>query len=325
MEEKLKWIMVTNYVHNALLNNEDCLRTGLYAWVPVFDGDVKHWTDMVDKNELKKYDIVHINLSGQDVHLVANVREVLGNGSKTKIVANNDYTVELWQKSFEHMDMLRREVSCADMVFGTEPNQVGTMEVLLGRKVHLIVHPCFTRRLKTLRPKRTLNTISVIHHRYDNYTVVPSLAVGGLGYKTRLIGYDNKHDSERFATMTRYNDVLLAENYMTFCEQLQESLVVVDPFTLTSQSRTGWDCAALGVPMVGSDRNYSVQKCFPFTMCSPYNMKQMREMVKKVLNDKQFREKVINYAKDAVEYVSYENSKKKYLDALKEGSPKITI
>jgi len=320
-EKKLKWLMVTNHVHTRLLE-EDCLRTGLYSWIPVFDGEVKRFKD-VNPEDLKKYDVIHINLSGQDAHLIGEVRKILGKDSKTKIVVNNDYTIELWQASFDYLPTLRRDLEHADVLFGTEPNQVGTMEVLTGRKVHLIVHPCFTKRLKTLNTRRNPNVISVVSHRYDQYNVVPSLSVANLGYKTRLIGYDPSSDKKPYSTDICYNEIKKGTNYMDFCEELMESKVVVDPFTLTSQGRTGWDCAALGVPMVGSDRNYSVQKCFPMTAVPPFDMKATRAMVKKVLEDDEFRQKVIDYAKEHVEYVSYESSRKKYLDALEEGSPKI--
>jgi len=325
-EKKLKWLMVTNYIHNSLLENEDCLRTGLYSWIPAFDGDVKLFKDM-EKEEFKDYDVIQVNLSGQDVHLLGEIRSILDEtkATNTKLVANNDYTVELWQSSFDHLSTLRREINYADMIFGTEPNQVNTLEVLLKRKVHLITHPCFTKRLKTLRPKKNLDVISVISHRYDNYNVIPSLAVEDLGPKIRLIGYDQSSDKFKFITSTRYNSVLAASNYFDFCDQLMESKVIVDPFTLTSQSRVGWDCAALGVPLVGSNRNYSVMKCFPKTAVPPFDIKAMRAMTKKLLNDKEFRQEVIDYAKEAVEYVSYESSTEKYLKALEDGSQKVDI
>ncbi|RKX65200.1 MAG: hypothetical protein DRP42_05130 [Tenericutes bacterium] len=323
-EKKLKWLMLTNYIHENLLGNEECLRTGLYSWIPVFDGDIKNWRD-VEPEELKKYDIIQVNLSGQDLHLLGEVREVLGKDSKTKLVANNDYTLELWSNSVDYFQTFKREIDHADIIFGTEPHQVGALETLLGRKVHLIVHPCFVKRLKSLSHPRQKDAISVVSHRYDQYNRQPSLAVKGLGPRTRLIGYDENSDSKKYLTSTCYNEIHAGTNYMDFCTQLMESKVVVDPFTFTSQSRTGWDCAALGVPMVGSDRNYSANVCFPYTTCSPYDIKEIRRLTKKLLEDEEFRKKVIDYAKEKVEYVSYESSKKKYLAALEEGSPKIEV
>jgi len=322
MGKKLKYLMVTNHIHKQLLE-EDCLRTGLYSWIPTFEGEVKKFKD-VEPEDFKKYDIIHINMSAQDIHLIGEVRRIIGDDSNTKIVVNNDYTIELWQASFDYLPTLRRELKYADMLFGTEPNQVGTLEVLTGRKVHLIVHPCFTKRLKTLNNKVPKNVLSVISHRYDQFNIIPSLAVNDLGYKTRLIGYDPASDKKKFTTDTCYNEIRTGTNYMDFCDELMESKLVLDPFTLTSQGRTGWDCAALGVPLVGSDRNYSIQKCYPMTAVPPLDMRATRNMVKKVLTDDKFRQEVIEYAKNAVEYVSYEQSLEKYLRALEEGSPKLT-
>ena len=321
-DKKVKWLLVTNYVHERLIRDEECLRTGLYSWIPVFDGDVVHWRD-VTPEKLKKYDVIQVNLSGQDVHLVGEIRAILGKDSKTKIVANNDYTLELWSHSFDYLPTMAREINHADMVFGTEPYQVGALEILLKRKVHLIVHPCFVKRLKSLAKPRQQDVISMVSHRYDNYQIQPSIAIKGLGPRTRLIGYDETSDRKKFVTSVCFNEVMLGTNYTDFCKQLAESKVVVDPFTFTSQSRTGWDCAAMGVPMVGSDRNYSARVCFPYTTCSPYDIKEIRRLTKKLLEDEEFRKKVIDYAQEKVEYVSYENSKKKYLAALDEGSPEI--
>ena len=323
-ENDVKWVMYTNYVHTQLINGEDCLRTGLYSWIPVWNGEVKAF-QTTDPKEYGEYDIIHVNMSGQDIHIIGLIKEELkrqGN-TTTKVVANNDYTVELWQSSFDYLPTMRREINYADVIFGTEPYQVGALEVMMGRKIHTIVHPAFVKRLKTLRPKGEPNSLAVMAHRYDMFIGIPSLVIKGLGYETRLIGYEPNADKKKFVTSCNYNKIMPSTNYMDFCDQLMDNKVVVDPFTLTSQSRTGWDCAAMGVPLVGSDRNYSVRKCYPFTCCDPNDIKKMRELVKKLLDDDTFRKKVIDYAQEAVEYVSYRTSKDKYLEALKEGSPNL--
>jgi len=313
----IKYLMTTNYVHKQLIDGESCLRTGLYSWIAVFDGEVKAYQSIINKEDLQKYDIIHVNLSGQDMHLLGEIREALGdNPNNTKIIANNDYTVELWQNSFDYLPVMKRELSNADMLFGTEPYQVGALELVTGRKVHLITHPCFVKRLKSLTHLPKKEVLSVVWHRYDNYSIVPSLAIRDFGRLTRLIGYDAEVDRKKYVTSCHYNHILPATNYFDFCNMLNESEIVVDPFTLTSQSRTGWDCAAMGVPLVGSNRNESIRQCFPYTMCDPYDVKTMRSLVKKLIDDKEFKEKVITYAQEAVEIVNYENSKYKLLKAL---------
>ena len=318
--KKLKYLLLTNHEHTQLSDKENCLRTGLYSWIPTMEGEVRLFT-AVDKSEYENYDIIQVNLSTQDLHILGDVREVIGDNSKTKLVANNDYTLELWGQSFPYLSTLKREIQYADMIFGTEPYQVGALELLTGRKVHLITHPAFVKRLSTLKVDSDEEYISVISHRYDNNNVVPSLALKGLNYKTRLIGHDSNSDKNHYKTVTLYNETLKATNYMDFCDQLLDSKVVYDPFSLTSQGRVGWDCAAMGIPVVGSDRNESYRVCFPKTCVDPYDVKSANKLLKRLVDDTVFRDEVIAYAKEAVNIVSYDNSRKLYLQALEEGSP----
>jgi len=322
-EKKLKWCMCTNYIHKNLIEGEDLLRTGLYSWIPVFDGEVRQFQEM-EKEDFEKYDIIQVNMSGQDMFVPNAIRDIIGWDSKTKIVANNDYTVELWAGSFDIPEAWKHNYDGADMVFGTEPYQVGALETLLKRKVYLITHPCFVKRLQTLRPNKKTDFISVVSHRYDNNVVSPSIAVRGIkDTHTRLVGYDAGADKKPYVTSACYRHLMSGTNYMDFCEQLMESVVVVDPFSVTSQSRVGWDCAAMGLPLVGSDRNYSTRICFPKTICDPFDVKEIRRLTKKLLTDEEFKKEVIEYAQKAVEIVNYENSKARYLEKLEEGSTKI--
>jgi len=191
------------------------------------EGEVRLFTE-VDKSEYENYDIIQVNMSTQDLHILGDVREVIGDNSKTKLVANNDYTLELWAQSFPYLSTLKREIQYADMIFGTEPYQVGALELLTGRKVHLITHPAFVKRLKTLKVDSSEKYVSVISHRYDNNNIVPSLALKGIDYKTRLIGYDSNSDSQHFKTTTLYNETMKATNYMDFCFPAGNKIIMGD-------------------------------------------------------------------------------------------------
>ena len=57
-KKKLKWLLVTNFIHDSLLK-EDCLRTGLYAWIPAFEGEVRLYQEMKPE-DFKKYDIKNV-------------------------------------------------------------------------------------------------------------------------------------------------------------------------------------------------------------------------------------------------------------------------
>lgn len=308
----IKYLYVTNYIHQQLLD-EELARTGLYQWLNVFNGEVKFPRDVQDYS---KYDIVQVNMSAQDIHLVGKIRDELGPKSDTKLVLNNDYTTEVWGLSFSYPSTIAREIVNADLLFGTEYFQTTALSELSGRKCYICPHPADIKRLKSLAPIPKKDVISTIWRRYDNFSYVPSLAVRNQGLTTQLIGYDQKIDKQVYLTTTLYDYVFAGTNYFDFCDQLRESQIVYDPFTLHSYSRTTIDTAALGVPVVGSNRTQSVNVCYPHTMIDPYDVTKSRQLIRKLLDDKEFREMVIETAKNNCEFYNHENSKDRYLSAL---------
>lgn len=313
-KDKLKYVMITNHIHNQLLE-EDLARTGLYQWINVFEGDIKYPSDIKDYNQ---YDIVHINLSAQDFNLINTIKEKLDkDNTHTKIVANNDYTTELWQPSFEYPETMRRELQGADMLFGTEKYQVSTLSELTHRKVFVNPHPSDVRRLKAVANRKLMkDKIGVIYHRYDNFSYIPYFAVRNHGLDTALLGFEPNADPKRHVTSTLYKEVAQGTNYQEFCNQMMECRILVEPFTLHSYGRSTVDAAALGIPVVGSDRVESMRRCYPYTICDPFDTTKMRELITKVLIDPEFEKLVIETAKKNVEYYNHENSKKRFLDAL---------
>lgn len=310
----IKYLLVTGFIHTQLLD-EELARTGLYQWVNVFNGELKYPRDVVDYS---KYDIVQVNMSVQDIPLIADIKEQLGKDSKTKLVLNNDYTTETWGKTFPSPTTLAREVKDADMVFGTEYYQVTAMTELLNRKVYIIPHPADVKRLKSLSEIPKKNIISTIWRRYDNFSYIPHFVVRNHGLTTQLIGFDKSLDGRTYLTTTLYDYVFQGTNYFDFCNQMRESIIVYDPFTFHSYNRAIVDCAALGVAVVGSNRTQAINVCYPYTKVDPYDVVGARKLIQQLLNDKDFYKKVVDYAKDMVEVYNHKNSMEKYLTALSE-------
>jgi len=313
-KKDIKYVYVTNYVHQQLLD-EELTRTGLYQWVNVFKGEVKYPREIIDYND---YDIVHVNMSTQDIHLVNNIREIIGEDSKTKLILNNDYTTEMWGNAFNSPYSLAREIKNADMIFGTEYYQVSALSEMVGRAVYIIPHPADVKRLKSLPEIPVKNVLSTIWRRYDNFSYIPSLATRNLGLTTQLIGYDKSLDKKTWLTTTLFDYVYTGTNFFEFCDQLRESSVVYDPFTFHSYNRAIVDCAAMGVPVVGSNRTQSINNCYPFTKVDPYDVTGARKLIEKLNNDDAFRKKVITYAQEKAEIYNHKNSMEKFLQALNE-------
>ena len=152
----IKYLYVTNYIHKQLMD-EELARTGLYQWQNVFNGEVKYPRDVSDYS---KYDIVHVNMSTQDIPLIKDIEESLTDEQRkhTKIIVNNDYTTESWGNSFLSPNSLAREIRDVDMIFGTEYYQTTALTELTGRTCYVIPHPADIRRLKSLPqiPKKEL-------------------------------------------------------------------------------------------------------------------------------------------------------------------------
>jgi len=310
----IKYLLVTNYIHEILLK-EELTRTGLYMWINVFKGEVKMPRDVEDYN---KYDIIQINMSAQDLHLIGEVRKAIGENSKTKIVLNNDYTTEAWGMSFDFPPTVSREMQFADMMFGTEYFQTTAMSEISGRKCYVIPHPCDVKRLKSLTPRPKKDVISVLWRRYDQNSYIPSLMVRNQGLHTQLIGYDDKIDKKPFLTTTLYDYVVKGTNFMDFCDIMRESKIILDPFTFHSYSRATVDTAAMGIPVVGSNRTQSVNMCYPLTKIDPWDVKGARDLINKLQDDTEFYDTVVKIAKEKSEFYNYINSKHRYLKALYE-------
>jgi len=313
----ITYVLVTYHIHEQLLK-ENKTRTGLYQWQNIFNGDVKYPSDI---SNYEDYDIVQVNMSSQDVPLVSEIRNKLGDNSNTKLVLNNDYGLEMWDKSFPHPEILFNSIAkFPDMIFNTEYYGATAMSVLTGRKCFIIPHPADVKRLKALPKIPTKDVISVIWRRYDNFSYIPSLALRDLPIKKRLIGYDPKLDSQSWLTRSLYDEVLEGTNFYDFCDQLRESKIVYDPYTYHSYNRAGVDCAAMGVPVVGSNRTQSINVCYPFTKVDPFDVSTAKRLIENLLSNDEFRQKVIDYAQSHAEVYNYRNSMEKYLMALYEES-----
>lgn len=310
----IKYLLTTCYVHDQLLQ-ENLARTGLYQWVNVFRGDVKYPRDVVNYND---YDLIQVNMSTQDIHLVGDIRDVIGKDSKTKLVLNNDYTTEMWGNAFDWPSTITREIRNADMLFGTEYFQASALSELSGRTVHVIPHPADVKRMKSLAPLKKKNIISTIWRRYDNFYYIPHLVTRNHGLTTQLIGYDKNMDRKTFVATTLYDTVLAATNVFQFMDQMRTSLIVYDPFTFHSYSRSTVDTAALGVAVVGSNRTQSMQICYPHTCVDPYDVIRGRELIDKLIHDKDFYDLVVKTALENVEFYNHVNSRHRYLKALYE-------
>lgn len=308
---------ITPDIQNAM--EEHPRRSGMYNWMFLFKGEMKPY-QFVEDDEWAKFDVVQVNMSPVDMHLVPKIRRKLDKfAPNTMLVLNNDYVCETWDNAFQmppdYYDEVQRN---ADMLFSTEPHQVSNM--LEGAFV--IPHPTDTKRLKKIAAPEKSNSVGTIFHWWSGDSYIPSRTANLMKKKfgfdsTRLYGY---HMPEK-DRMQRWNKVMWDEkiggmNFPEYAQHIAGNALIYEPCNYHTYGRNTVETACLRVPVVGSDRIYSMKKLYPFTSCDPYDAKKTLEIAEKLMTDKEFRKKVIDYAYEHVDEFGYEASKKRFLDAL---------
>jgi hypothetical protein len=298
--------------------NEQPARSGMYNWIFVFKGEINTYWSI--KGKLHEYDIIQCNMSPRDMPTILEIRDELtrtGN-TKTKLVINNDYVCECWGKwgiDPFYYDHVQRQ---GDMVFGTEPHQVSNM--LPGTFV--IPHATNTKMLKKMGSDVENDSVAFTYHWWAGQTYLPHRTLERVKAKygvkkATMYAYNPTSDEMKTGTKLMWDKVQPMLDFPDFAEQIQGERCVYDPNPCHTYGRNGVELACWGKPVVGSDRVFSYNKLFPELVCDPFDFKATMEKFDIVFNQPEKLKKILDKAYDEVEYFNYENSKKRFIDALK--------
>ena len=200
-----------------------------------------------------------------------------------------------------------------DKVFGTEPIQVSQM--IDG--AYLIPHPTNTKELKLFKPSKS-NHLAVVYNPYDknlyHTTLMTQRLKDEFKLRAKLLNYIRPNKLEGY--YRNYYDSMVG--LIPFKEWIMEictSKFGYMPHLFHSYNRAGVEFASIGIPVVGSDRSYSLQICYPDLICNPLDFKKTRELFSKLKNEN-FSEEISKKAKENAEYFNYENSKKRFMEMI---------
>ena len=110
--------------------------------------------------------------------------------------------------------------------------------------------------------------------------------------------------------------------YKDAIEYLSNAFIAIHMYTFKVVARLTQDCAALGVPMVGTIANLPNRLCFPETSVKDYFVEEAVNIATRLLSDKYFYEKVANYAIESVKFYNLENTQRR-IWALLEGDKNV--
>jgi hypothetical protein len=177
------------------------------------------------------------------------------------------------------------------------------------------------------RPNVT-ESIGYTYHWWEQKSYIPGIwnyklrDEEGLKIRTRLYAYMNAAEDKNRATKQMYDEIYSGMMYPDFIEHFISNKVCVDYCSAHTYGRTSVDMAAIGVPMVGSDRIESMRRCFPMTSHDPFDGKSMITSIKRLWTDDKFHDDVITTARVNSEFYNYKNSKQRFLAALEQSELK---
>ena len=69
---------------------------------------------------------------------------------------------------------------------------------------------------------------------------------------------------------------------------LMTNKIIVELAPYHTYGRATTETACLKIPVIGSDRVFSMRHCYPQTSTDPYNHRKIREFAQKLWTDKKF-------------------------------------
>ena len=310
----IKYCMVTSFTQKSVLFDETPMRSGLYQWIDIFKWITENWQEV----DFEDFDVIHFNWCVSDTGIFQDIVKRTQNTS-TKLIVNMDHTVDTYFYANKFpLQMIRNWMCGADCYFGTDKLSKLFLEYITNQKVSLIPHPVNTELLHKIKGFERQDRVGVIYHWYPNgrNIEIPYLVLSDLNKKRILLAYLPGSDPHAMLTKNMYSLRQEDNTFASFIEKMNECKIIMDPYPLRSWGRGVVESAALGIPNICSNLVDSSETCYPATNCDPFNIKQIYDLTKKLLDDPEFYVEVADHAYIQSDYYSKENAKKRFLEMI---------
>lgn len=328
--KKYRMLHLAFHIHIQLFF-DGLMISGFYNWHKVFEllqnenpqknpnfyGKFGYWHQ--ERNRLEDYDIIFVGVSRPELqgNLLSLIREKLGPNSKTKVVANVDYAVEMWPMAF-NATHLRHELDKADFIFAAERSMVSHLKALMSPKqIFHFPHPTDLRTLKRIAQPiegRQNRNLAIIH-RYDNNWMDMYIATKDLiGIENYAILLDPGIQVE---CLPYFDQCVNGVPYPQFMEMLSQSKICMDSYhKMHSYGRVPVECACLRVPVISTDWVTSAIDIWPEITVPAGDVLAQRNMAQRLLDDPIFYKHVTDLAYDRVESCGYEKSIENFINMI---------
>lgn len=308
----LSWDKPTNDHIDSYIN-QDLTISGLYLWHKALNGSIG-FPQFPD--QFAEYNLIHVNITPRNIPLIPKIIPLIDR-SKTKLLFNVDHAVSMWSSVFNYPHLMLHILDMADYIFAVEPTMAGMLSDALKRNVPTIPHPVDVENISAFRTHERETRIGVSIHRYDRNTILPWFALKDLPphWATSAIG--SQAPSDPIPNIQHlFNEIQPHLDFATLMKFTSSLYAVLESYTIPSYGRYTAECAALGVPVVGSDIVASQCRCFPFTALPRPTPSAVRSVINKLIEDSDFYTEVTKKAIERSEYYSIASSRKRMLDFL---------
>lgn len=299
--------------------------SGLFEWSTAF----KTWGrqgvlfPVITPELLETFDIIHVNYVPRNASYIHAIRDNLGDHSDTKLIANVDFSVGMWN-SIEPYQMKRALDEC-DMVFHVEPFGAARLSDILGRHVWTLPHPVNIegiRHAKLGLPTMEPITVSCQYHRYKDTWETYHHAMHGLrkeyGVRSALFNYTTRPGGAPSLHST-FDLIYDRMSYTEYLATLAQCYVNLDVVPDATYGRGVVDAAAVGLPTVGWKGTFAMDVLFPELMVENFmDHIEIRDKVEKLLTDPEFASVIAARGIRHSMYFSLENSYKRMVGALED-------
>jgi hypothetical protein len=278
--------------------------SGLFNWSLALNGDRAFPRS---RAQVDKYNLVHVNITANNIHLISQLFDIVDR-SKTSVMFNVDYAIEMWYPSFKFPSFFIRELDRADYIFAVEDRMAELLSALLKRPVPVIPHPTATHMLSFLQKsgdgaRRTEIGVSV--HSYETNHLLPALAIRLAELDPKWISTLVGHVQNEIDMAHAYTAVLGHMDFPALMAHVAEMYAVIESYTIHSYGRFTTECAALGVPVIGSDCVSSQRRLFPGLTTQCGNVVKQSRLLRQLINEPAFWTDCASYASKASEYYSF--------------------
>jgi len=282
--------------------------SGLFNWAKALNGKREMPRS---REEFDAFNIIHVNVTARNLFLIPQLLTKIDK-SKTRILANVDFSVELWNQNFHYPDSFIEYLDKCDYIFAVEPEMASVLSRILCRPVPYIPHPSDIEGIKTHHSEQRLQQIGVAAHRYDPNLVLPHLMLRDLppGWQTVLSGMIGDV-SPYYHLFTFAKPYSKFEEYIKFISQLY---AVLETHTFHTYGRHVVECAALGVPVVGPSRIAAMKTCFPNTTADTFE--EQHKFLNALIEYPDFYVAVAKYGMEHSELYSLRSSASRMLSFL---------